>query len=199
MEKLSTFGAVRTTFPFLMKIARYVPLPLFKESAQSGKRLGMYSAQCVERYKDHLSQNPSDPKQTLFTKLFDTEKSGLSTADIRQEAQGYIVAGSDTTAVTMTYLTYSVCSDSRVREKLNAELDSVPDPITDKSLRDLPYLNQVITETLRLYTAVPAGLPRLVPEEGANFNGYHVPGGITVETQSYSLHRDPNVFPEPDR
>jgi cytochrome P450 len=120
-------------------------------------------------------------------------------ADIRQEAQSYIVAGSDTTAVTMTYLTHGVCSDSRVREKLNAELDSIPSPITDKSLRDLPYLNQVVNESLRLYTAVPAGLPRLVPEEGADFNGYHLPGGITVATQSYSLHRDPKVFSEPDR
>jgi cytochrome P450 len=199
MEKVSSLGAIRSTFPGLIKIARYVPLPVFKEPAQSGKRLGMYAAQCVERYKDHLSQNPSNPKQTLFTKLFDTQKSGLSTEDIRQEAQGYIVAGSDTTAVTMTYLTYSVCGDSRVREKLNAELKTIPEPITDKSLRDLPYLNQVISETLRLYTAVPAGLPRLVPEEGANFNGYHVPAGMTVETQSYSLHRDPNIFPEPEK
>ena len=199
MEKLSSFGAVRTTFPFLIKIASYVPLPLFKKPAEAAKRLVMYAAQCVERYTNNLSQNPSDAKPTLFTKLFDTEKSGLSTADIRQEAQAFIVAGSDTTAVTMTYLTYSVCNDSRVRDKLNAELDSVPDPITDKSLRDMPYLNQVISETLRLYTAVPAGLPRLVPEEGANFNGYHVPAGITVATQSYSLHRDPNVFPEPDK
>ncbi|KAJ5208034.1 hypothetical protein N7449_002413, partial [Penicillium cf. viridicatum] len=68
-----------------------------------------------------------------------------------------------------------------------------------KSLRDLPYLNQVINETLRLYTAVPFGLPRLVPPEGAQFNGYHVPRGITVSTQAYSLHRDHAIFPDPDK
>jgi hypothetical protein len=34
----------------------------------------------------------TNPKQTLFTKLFD-EKSGMSYSDIIQEARGYIVAG----------------------------------------------------------------------------------------------------------
>ncbi|KOS41790.1 hypothetical protein ACN38_g7326 [Penicillium nordicum] len=123
----------------------------------------------------------------------------MSDSEIVQEAQGYIVAGSDTTAVTLTYLTYAVCRDSRVREKLVAELAGIPEPVTDKSLRDLPYLNQIIKETLRLYTAVPFGLPRLVPPEGAQFNGYHVPGGITVSTQAYSLHRDHAIFPDPDK
>lgn len=199
MENLSSFGAIRVTFPTLIKIAGYVPLPIFKASAEAGKRLVMYAAQCVRRYQEHLAQNPSDPKPTLFTKLFDTEKSGMSFADIRQEAQSYIVAGSDTTAVSLTYLTYEVCKSRRVQEKLVAELAGVPEPVADKTLRELPYLNQVISETLRMYSAVPAGLPRLVPEGGASFNGFHVPGGMNIATQSYSLHRDPAIFPDPER
>ncbi|KAJ5350576.1 hypothetical protein N7541_008303 [Penicillium brevicompactum] len=198
MEHLSSSGAIRVTFPSLIKIASYVPLPIFKAPAESGKRLGMYSAQCVRKYQESLAQNPSGAKPTLFTKLFDTEKSGMSFSDIRQEAQAYIVAGSDTTAVSLTYLTYQVCKNRRVQEKLVAELANVPEPVSDKTLRDLPYLNQVISETLRLYSAVPAGLPRLVPEGGASFNGFHVPDGITIATQSYSLHRDPAIFPDPN-
>jgi cytochrome P450 len=172
---------------------------MFKEGVQAGKRVGMYAAQSIERYRRLIAENPSDPKPTLLTKLFDTEKNGLTVGDIRQEAQAYIVAGSDTTAVTMTYLSYAVSNDSRVREKLVTELMSLAEPITDKSLRDLPYLNLVIAETLRLYTAVPLGLPRSVPPEGAKFCGYQLPADITVSTQSYSLHRDPSIFPDPNR
>ncbi|KAJ5036242.1 hypothetical protein NUH16_004112 [Penicillium rubens] len=197
MERLISLQPYRMKYPFLVKIARYVPLPVIKDTARAEGRLQTYAMQSVDRYKKLISQNPSNPKQTLFTKLFD-EKSGMSYSDIIQEARGYIVAGSDTTAVTLTYLTYSVCRDNRVREKLVAELATIPEPVTDKSLRDLPYLNQVINETLRLYTAVPFGLPRLVPPEGARFNGYHVPGGTTVSTQAYSLHRDHAIFPDPD-
>ncbi|KAJ5770903.1 uncharacterized protein N7511_002954 [Penicillium nucicola] len=198
MERLASYAAIRTSFPRLMKLAGYAPLPMIQEGIQAGKRLRMYAAQSVDRYRSLIAENPSDPKPTLLTKLFDTEKNGLTYEDIRQEAQGFIVAGSDTTAVTMTYLSYAVSNDSRVREKLVAELMGIPEPVRDKDLRYLPYLNNVITESLRLYTAVPFGLPRAVPTEGAEFCGYSLPGGITVSTQSHSLHRDPSIFSDPD-
>lgn len=159
----------------------------------------MYAVQSMERYKNMIAENPENPKPTLFTKVFDFKKSGLTDDDIRQEAQSYIIAGSDTTAVTMTYLTYSVCRDARVRAKLTAELATLPENFSDNDLRELPYLKCVILETLRLYSAVPFGLPRTVPSQGANFVGYQVPGGTTVSTQSYSLHRDPEIFPDPLR
>lgn len=159
----------------------------------------MYAFQSIERYRKHLEENPSNPKPTLFTKIADQEKSGLSWTHIQHEAQGYIVAGSDTTAVTLTYLVYAVAQDTRVRDKLLAELTALPEPVSYNDLRDLHYLNLVINETLRLYTAVPFGLPRAVPAEGARFNGFYLPGGVTVSTQSYSLHRDPTIFPDPDR
>lgn len=198
MERLISLQPFRATVPFLVKLARYVPVPIIKDTAKAEDRLKLYAVQSVGRYKKLISQDPSNPKPSLFTKLFD-EKSGMSYAEIIQEAQGYIIAGSDTTAVTLTYLTYAVCRDSRVREKLVAELAGIPEPVMDKSLRDLPYLNQTINETLRLYTAVPFGLPPLVPPEGAEFNGYRVPGGITVSTQAYSLHRDHTIFPDPEK
>ncbi|KAK4862890.1 hypothetical protein LT330_003023 [Penicillium expansum] len=197
LEQVSTFQPIRTTFPNLLHLGKYLPLPVFKRSIAVGKRMGMYGSQSIDRYKKMITENPSNPKKTLFTKLFDTEKDGLAHEEIKKEAQGYIVAGSDTTAVTLTYLVYAVCGNSRIRDKLVAEVATLSEPIHDNDLRNLPYLNMVITETLRLYTAVPFGLPRAVPSEGANFNGYFLPSGATVSTQSYSLHRDPTIFPDP--
>lgn len=172
---------------------------MIKRIAAIGNRITQYAAQSVERYEDMIAQDPENPKPTLFTKLFDTEKSGLTNDDIRQEAQAYIVAGSDTTAITLTYLTYAVSGDTRVRDKLVAELATLPADFSDHDLKKLPYLRIVILETLRLYTAVPFGLPRIVPPEGANFVGYQIPAGTTVSTQAYSLHRDPAIFPDPER
>lgn len=190
---------IRTTFPSLVRLGAYLPLPIFRKTAAAGKRIGLYAQQSIQRYKKHLEENPENPKPTLFTKIFDIGKSGLSESEIRSEAQGYIVAGSDTTAVTLTYLIYSVCKDHQVRTKLLEELSTLNEPVTDKDLRNLSYLDNIITETLRLHTAVPFGLPRAVPPEGAHFNGYFLPGGVTVSTQSFSLHRDPAIFPEPGR
>ncbi|CAI7597370.1 unnamed protein product [Penicillium crustosum] len=197
LEGVSALQPIRTTFPNLVLFGKYLPLPAFKRAAAIGKRMGIYATQSIERYKKILAENPSNPKQTLFTKLFDTQKGGLADDEIKKEAQAYIVAGSDTTAVTLTYLTDAVCGNRRIRDKLVAEVTALSEPIHDNDLRNLPYLNMVISETLRIYTAVPFGLPRSVPSEGASFNGYFLPGGTTVSTQSYSLHRDATIFPDP--
>lgn len=171
---------------------------MFRSAYESGKRIGLYAHQSVERYKKLLQVEPNYPK-TLFTRFYNAGKEGLSDAEIRNGAVGYIVAGSDTTAITLTYLTWAVCRHPEVQEKLVAELQSLPEDFTDKHLRELPYLSNVINETLRLYSSVPSALPRVVPPEGATLAGYYLPPGTTVCTQAYSLHRDPTIFPDPER
>ncbi|KAJ9486076.1 hypothetical protein VN97_g7272 [Penicillium thymicola] len=198
LERIASLQPIRTTFPNLVYFGKYLPLPVFKRTIETGKRMISYTSQSIDRYNKMITENPSNPKKTLFTKLFDTEKGGLTPEEIKNEAQGYIVAGSDTTAVTLTYLTYAVCGNKRIRDELVAEVAALSEPIHDNDLRNLPYLNMVISETLRLHTAVPFGLPRAVPSGGASFKGYFLPSGATVSTQSYSLHRDPTVFPDPD-
>ncbi len=59
-------------------------------------------------------------------------------------------------------------------------------------------MNKVIDETLRLYSAAPGSLPRIVPAGGAILGGYHIPGGTTVSTQAYTFHRNPKIFPNPE-
>lgn len=199
LEQISAILPFRVVFPNLIKMGRYLPIPFFNKVAASGKRLAMYPRKRIERYKQILAEHPENLKPTLFTKVFDAEKSGMTETDIQHEAQGYIVAGSDTTAVSLTYLTYSVCRDTRIRDKLVVELGKLPEGFTDKDLRNLPYLNHVIDETLRLYSAAPGGLPRVVPPEGAQFNGYYIKGGLTVSTSAYCLHRVAGVYPDPER
>lgn len=75
---------------------------------------------------------------------------------------------------------------------------ALPADFDDSMLKPLPYLNQVIDETLRLFAAAPSGLPRVVPPGGAELAGHWLPGGSTVTTQAYTLHRDPVVFPRPE-
>lgn len=173
-----------------------MPIPIFRRAAEAGWRLANYGEQSMARYRKMLAV---DPKPTLLTKLFDAGEEGLSDLDINYEAQGYIAAGSDTTAVTLTYLVYSVCRDEKIRDRLVGEVASLPEGFTEKDARDLPYLEQVINETLRLYSAIPAALPRVVPPEGARLVGYQLPGGVTVSMQAYSLHRDPRISPEPEK
>lgn len=192
---------IRTTFPFLSRVSEYMPLPYFKQAAESGKRMSGYASESIDKYKRHVEEHSHKPKPTLFTKLINKgeKEDGLTEAEIRLEAGGYIVAGSDTSAISLTYLVWAVCKDATIREKLVAEVATLPDDFTDKHVRTLAYTRRVIDETLRLYPAVPGALPREVPPEGAQLAGYSLPGGVTVATQVYSLHRNPEIFAEPER
>ena len=111
----------------------------------------------------------------------------------------YIVAGSDTTANTLTYLVWAVCRHPEVKAALVTELETLPaSGFGDGELKQLPYLNQVVEETLRLYSAAPSTLPRRVPPGGAVLAGHWLEGGTTVSSQAYTLHRDPETFSFPD-
>ncbi|CAG7939869.1 unnamed protein product [Penicillium salamii] len=197
LEAVSATEAVRVAFPHIVSLAEIVPLPYFHQAAQGGARMVQYASQSVQRYKN-ISAESTEPKTTLFTRLFDSEKDGLSDKDITDEAISFIIAGSDTTANTLTYLVWSVCQDESIRSHLLEELSSIPDIFQDEHLRPLPYLTQVIDETLRLYSGVPSGLPR-VSRHGAHLAGHWIPAGTTVTTQAYTLHRDPSAFDEPER
>lgn len=134
------------------------------------------------------------------------EKLQLPESAISQEASNITIAGTDTTAIVLTYLVWAVLKRPAVRQKLQAEVadpNLPPDP-TGKELERLPYLNRVIEETLRLYTPISQSLPRTVPVAGATLSGYALPPGMTVSTQAYTFYCDPSVYADalafsPDR
>lgn len=143
--------------------------------------------------------DPSRVKQTLFTKVFASKENDILTFDeVRSDAQAYIVAGSDTVGNTMTYLVYCVCRHPQVKARLVKELESLPQGFIESDLRNLPYMNNVIDETLRLYSAAPSGLPRAVPAGGAELCGYRLDADTTVCVQAYSMHRDPLIYINPE-
>ncbi|KAJ2970652.1 hypothetical protein NQ176_g8084 [Zarea fungicola] len=100
--------------------------------------------------------------------------------------------------VSMTYLTWAVSQRPDIRDKLAAEVATLPDDFTEADTRELRYMEQVINETMRLHAAAPCSLARVVPPEGVSLGGYWIEGGTTVGCQGYSMHRDEEIFPDPD-
>lgn len=144
---------------------------------------------------------PDDTTPTLLSKLYAVEKTNprsngnMDTEELTEEARAYIIAGTDTTAASLTYLLWALAKHPTIQHDLRQELNTLPQDFTVADLKHLKLLNHVITETLRLYAAAPAGLPRTVPAPGLSTNGYYIPPGTTVSSQAYSLHRDESIFP----
>lgn len=103
-----------------------------------------------------------------------------------------VVAGSDTTAATLTHTFYHLARSPKVFAKLREELDAVYQPNSEsefKELQEVSYLNGVINEALRLHPPVPSGLLRQTPPEGVTIGSTYIPGNVTISAPLWSLGR----------
>nr|A0A068AA78.1 RecName: Full=Cytochrome P450 monooxygenase orf5; AltName: Full=Brefeldin A biosynthesis cluster protein orf5 [Penicillium brefeldianum]AIA58897.1 putative cytochrome P450 [Penicillium brefeldianum] len=118
---------------------------------------------------------------------------------LKLHGDGYlvIVAGSDTTASTITHLLFYLACNKALTQKLQAQLDAL-EGLTDESLRDVELLDACINETLRLRPAVPAGVQRETPKEGIYIGNRYIPGDTIVKVPMYTLFRDPRSFEQPN-
>lgn len=139
---------------------------------------------------------------TLLNRLQDkTESSSsvnqLDSTDIAAECMDHMVAGIDTTGDSLCFLMWELSQPSsfEFQRKLQKEIRENPDVAFDK----LSYLDAVIQEGLRVFSAIPMSLPRVVPQGGKQIDSFFIPEGSIVSSQAYSVHRhNDTIFPNPD-
>ncbi|KAF3807810.1 putative sterigmatocystin biosynthesis P450 monooxygenase [Colletotrichum gloeosporioides] len=184
--------------PWLHKISGYIPIKALQRVLNSGNKVSEYGGKAVSNLMRHR-----DNKANIFANMLAecdaNEKVDLTPQDIRIEANNFIFAGADTTSSTLTYLVWAVLRRPDLQARLEEEVAAVEESLLleDAFLEKLPLLNAVVEETLRLYTALPSNLSRVVPSKGTTLGGYFIPGGFQVETQAFTLHRNAEIWPEP--
>jgi averufin monooxygenase len=140
--------------------------------------------------------------KNLFAKaLAEGEADGagqLTDVDIITDAGALLLAGSDPTAISLTFLIWCVLNRPELQKQLEQEVATIEGEVTDAVCEGLPILNAVIDESLRLYGAAPGSMPRSVPAGGATLGGYYIPEAAIVVTQNWSLQRDPAIWVNAD-
>ncbi|KAI0391296.1 cytochrome P450 [Xylariaceae sp. FL0594] len=159
------------------------------------------------------SPNPERIKSTIFEGIMNSTLPDEDKTDARlaAEAQLVVFAGEGTTAYTLTAAVYELLANPtelrRLREELKAALgssDSSNGTIPSFSQTDnLPFLNAVINEVVRLHPGVMNRQPRISPDspivyrDEARRREYVLPPGTLVTMSPLTMHMKAEVFEDP--
>jgi cytochrome P450 len=125
-------------------------------------------------------------------------KRQMSTAELRDNLLTFIVAGHETTALTLAWSLYLVGFDQRVQDRARAEARDVLQgrAATGDDVENLPYIRQIIDEALRMYP--PAGIISRTARKKDTLCGRDVLPGDTVMIPIYALGRNHLLWDDPD-
>ncbi|KAI8018927.1 Cytochrome P450 81Q32 [Camellia lanceoleosa] len=110
-----------------------------------------------------------------------------------------ILAGTDTSAVTMEWVMSLLMNHPKVLKKARAELDTHvgQDRLVDESdLSNLHYLQDIIFETFRLFPPAPLLVPHMSSED-CTIGGFEVPRDTILLVNAWAIHRNPQVWDNP--
>jgi cytochrome P450 len=148
---------------------------------------------------DARMAKPIDERSDMLASFV---RHGLSRNEVFTEAVLQILAGSDTTATAIRSTMLYLMSHPRVYFRLQAEIDAAVAPgiVSDSCLRQMPYLQAVVREGLRIHPALADVVPKKVPAHGdtVNVDGktYFLPGGTNVSYSAWGVHHSKTIFGE---
>jgi cytochrome P450 len=110
------------------------------------------------------------------------------------------VAGSDTSSTAIEWAMAALLKHPEVMEKVKVELRKVlgnKTQVEESDIAQLPYLQAVVKEVLRLYPPVPTSYYRA--EATVQVQGYTIPKGTTIILNIWAVHRNADVWVDPEK
>ncbi|KAJ4991362.1 cytochrome p450 pisatin [Stagonosporopsis vannaccii] len=146
------------------------------------------------------TKSPED-RSDFLDKMLPLEQEGKATRfHTRQAASQNIAAGSDTTAISLSAVIAYLAIYPDTLAALRHELDkataagTISDPVTFREAQQLPYLQAVIMEALRVHPAVAAPMTRVVGPQGLQIASQYFPPGTEVGVNAWVIHNNTSIF-----
>lgn len=179
-------------------VPAWVPRPnrIFQPNAlKKTKRL---ADDAIARRKETGAGDIPDLLDLLMDGEDPKTKKQMNSAELRDNLLTFIVAGHETTALTLSWALFLCAFDQDVQDRLRAEVQGVLQGrvATQDDVDALPYCEQVIKEALRLYP--PAAFVSRTAQGPDQLRDREVRKGDTVMLPFYALHRHEMLWDNPD-
>ena len=177
----------------------WVPRPGRMISGTALKEMKQVADRAIDARAARGAQGVPDLLDLLLAGVDPETKRTMNTAELRDNLLTFIVAGHETTALTLGWALYLCAFDQRVQDKARIEAQSVlgKRSATADDVQNLPFIRQIIDETLRLYP--PAGVISRTAQVADELCSREIRPGDTVMIPIYALHRNNLLWPDPDR
>ncbi|GES65961.1 cytochrome P450 monooxygenase [Aspergillus terreus] len=208
LQKVMTYSTLVGIYPEWHP-RLFGPLSKFSWSGAGGRAYIMQFVQ--EKIRQHNGQPKSGADRgALQTQDFlekmvlarDKDPEKVTDYHMFMMGQSNVIAGSDTTAISLSAIMYHLLHHPAVLEKLRREIDDFTAQgrcsprVTYKESQEMPYFQAVMKEALRMHSATGLPLWREVPAGGAKLGGYFFPEGTVVGVNTWVAHYDEEVFPD---
>ncbi|XP_038141280.1 cytochrome P450 3A30-like isoform X2 [Cyprinodon tularosa] len=189
-------------FPVFIPLLNFLGVSLFPKSSTTFFRA------VVEKIRAERSES-SRKSMTDVLQYFlnyqtnkvskERETWGLNDHEILSQLTMLLFAGYETSATTLVFLAYTLARNPEVMKQLQQEIDlTFPNKglVQYDGLMQMEYLSSVVDECLRLYP--PAARIERMTKETVRIQGITIPKNMIVQVPVYALHRDPDLWPDPE-
>ncbi|KAK5863672.1 hypothetical protein PBY51_000685 [Eleginops maclovinus] len=190
-------------FPFLGGILEKMDVSFFPAEVLSFFYNFLASIKSDRSNKDHKKRvdfmQLMVDSQTSKNKDNTSSNKGLTDHEILSQAMIFIFAGYETSSSTLGFVAYTLATHPHTQKILQEEIDETfPEKgrPTYEAVMQMEYLEMVINEAMRLYP-IANRLERM-SKSSVEINGVTIPKGTVIMVPIYTLHRDPDLWSEPE-
>ncbi|MEQ9695848.1 cytochrome P450 [Shimia sp. SDUM112013] len=188
----------------MLGIPDWVPRPSRFTSGPVVGQMKQVADDAIEARRKRGASDVPDLLDLLLAGEDPETKRRMNTSELRDNLLTFIVAGHETTALTLAWATYLCAFDPAVQDRARAEIASVTGgrDVETGDAAKLTYIRMIVDEALRLYP--PAGILSRTAQRPDVLCGRDIQPGDTVMIPVYALHRhhqlwdNPNAF-DPER
>jgi cytochrome P450 len=188
-EALRTFLDLTTNPRVLLPVLLIGPSRITRTRTYR-RRVGPVDALIAQEIADRRAAEDLAERDDILSMLVAArheDGSPMSDAEIRDELLTLLVAGHETTATALSWALERLVRHPSKLDRLRAEVEEGEDA----------YLTATVQETLRLRPVIVIVARKLT--ESVELGGYELPAGASVTPCIHLIHRDPQIYPDPDR